>query len=248
MLKKLTDRIFYLPGEDITGRDRPFLYYVRGDRKSLAVDAGNSPAHVNEFYGALRAAGLRLPDLTVVTHWHWDHSFGLSAAAGLTAASAAANEKLRRAAAWRWDPASIEKRLETGEDIEACAACIRREYGDPEAVRVIPAEMELAGELTVDLGGVSCQILRRDSPHSRDGLFVYVPEERALAVGDGESGDYYDNGGQYDPKRLRAFIQFLSGLDYRWALGGHGEPWEKTEELALLKDRLKEAEHGQVVL
>ena len=57
-LVRVSDRIWYLPGEDFTGRDRPFLYYVKGEKKSLAVDAGNSPAHVRAFYAALEAAGL----------------------------------------------------------------------------------------------------------------------------------------------------------------------------------------------
>ena len=89
MLKKVTDRIYYLPGEDFTGRDRPFLYYIRGDKLSLAVDAGNSPDHVELFYSQLKAAGLPLPDITLLTHWHWDHTFGLGAVKGLTAATKA---------------------------------------------------------------------------------------------------------------------------------------------------------------
>ena len=67
-LIKITDRISYLPGEQRT--DRPLLYYIRGDRYSVAVDAGNSRAHVELFYSALTAAGLPLPKLTVLTHWH----------------------------------------------------------------------------------------------------------------------------------------------------------------------------------
>ena len=48
------------------------LGYIRGERYSLAVDAGNSRRHVEKFYAALDAAELRRPDFTVLTHWHWD--------------------------------------------------------------------------------------------------------------------------------------------------------------------------------
>lgn len=51
------------------------LGYIRGERYSLAVDAGNSRRHVEKFYAALDAAELRRPDFTVLTHWHWDHTF-----------------------------------------------------------------------------------------------------------------------------------------------------------------------------
>lgn len=58
------------------------LGYIRGERYSLAVDAGNSRRHVEKFYAALDAAELRRPDFTVLTHWHWDHTFGLHAVDG----------------------------------------------------------------------------------------------------------------------------------------------------------------------
>lgn len=76
-LEQLTDRIFYYPHQPET--DRPMLAYINGSRISLAIDAGNSAAHVDGFYGAFEAAGLKLPDMTVITHWHWDHTFGMAA-------------------------------------------------------------------------------------------------------------------------------------------------------------------------
>lgn len=231
-LQRVTERIYMFPGEDFTGRDRSFLYYVRGDRLCLAVDAGNSPAHVQEFYTALNHAGLPLPDITVITHWHWDHSFGLSAVKGLTIASVLANQMLRNVQNWKWDDVSIEARLLSGEDIPACVDCIRREYADLREIRVIPASAALERPITLDLGGVTCQIIPHDSPHSRDGLFLYFPEEKALAAGDGDCGDYYALDGAYDAERLKDFLTFLQSLDYKWALLGHDFPRHKTEQLA----------------
>ena len=238
-LVRITDRIYCFPGEDFTGRDRPFLYYVRGDKLRLAVDAGNSPAHVRAFYAALKAAGHPTPDLTILTHWHWDHTFGLRAVKGLTLATQATNEVLRKVQTWAWDPASMEERLASGEDIQACADCIRREYNDPEKIRVVTADMEFNGPVTLDLGGITCQVIPQDSPHSRDGLFLYFPEEKALAVGDGESGDYYELDGQYDTRRLEAFLSFLDTLDYDLALPGHQMPWSRADQLAELRTHLE---------
>ena len=238
-LVRITDRIYCFPGEDFTGRDRPFLYYVRGDKLRLAVDAGNSPAHVRAFYAALKAAGHPTPDLTILTHWHWDHTFGLRAVKGLALATQATNEVLRKVQTWAWDPASMEERLASGEDIQACADCIRREYNDPEKIRVVTADMEINGPVTLDLGGVTCEVIPQDSPHSRDGLFLYFPEEKALAVGDGESGDYYELDGQYDTRRLEAFLSFLDTLDYDLALPGHQMPWSRADQLAELRTHLE---------
>lgn len=83
-LKKLTERIFYYPHQPEF--DRPMLAYLGGDRFSLAVDAGYSAGHVDEFYAALDRAGLKKPDFTVITHWHYDHTFGMHRIHGVSAA------------------------------------------------------------------------------------------------------------------------------------------------------------------
>lgn len=77
---KITDCVYFYPPEDI--KDRPMLGYIEGDKYSLAVDGGFSPAHVGEFYEALEHSGLKEPDYTALTHWHWDHTLGLCAVSG----------------------------------------------------------------------------------------------------------------------------------------------------------------------
>lgn len=52
-LKNLTKNIYFLPHEPEV--DRPMLAYVKGDKFSLAVDAGYSKKHVQDFYRALRS-------------------------------------------------------------------------------------------------------------------------------------------------------------------------------------------------
>ena len=72
---KATDRIYYFSGEQET--DRPFLYYIKGRDYSVAIDAGQSKEHVEQFYAALQKESLPLPNYTILTHWHWDHTFGI---------------------------------------------------------------------------------------------------------------------------------------------------------------------------
>ena len=74
-LKQLTDRVFYSMFDKTA--DRPVLGYVNGQKYSFMIDAGNSQKHVELFYEALCRKGLKKPDITAVTHWHWDHTFGM---------------------------------------------------------------------------------------------------------------------------------------------------------------------------
>ena len=84
-LTRISDRVWISPFEK--ERDRPILGYIKGDNLSIAVDAGHSEAHTAEFYTALKQAGLPLPKITVLTHWHWDHTFGMHAVNGICIAS-----------------------------------------------------------------------------------------------------------------------------------------------------------------
>ena len=94
-LNRLSERVWFFPYEE--ERDRPNLGYVRGDRWSLAMDAGHSEDHVRAFYRALEEENLPLPSLTVLTHWHWDHTFGMHAVHGLCLANDQTNRYLRQA-------------------------------------------------------------------------------------------------------------------------------------------------------
>ena len=88
-LIRVSDRVWYSMYE--VERDRPCLGYVRGDRWSLAVDAGHSDAH-GRVYCYARRAQLPLPSITVVTHWHWDHAFGMHHTNGICIANSRTNQ------------------------------------------------------------------------------------------------------------------------------------------------------------
>ena len=86
------------------------------------MDAGHSADHTREFYRALEEAGLPLPELTVLTHWHWDHTFGMHAVHGLCLASERTNRYLEDFRA------RLEK--EGTAFFLAMHESIRREYAD----------------------------------------------------------------------------------------------------------------------
>lgn len=81
-LNKLTNRIYFL--EQDPEVDRPMLAYLKGDKISLAIDAGYSASHVQDFYRAIESEQFNKPDFTVITHWHYDHTFGMHAINGIS--------------------------------------------------------------------------------------------------------------------------------------------------------------------
>ena len=249
-LQQITDCIWMLPHDSFT--DRPNLYYIHGDERALAVDAGASPAHVADFYHAIEAAGFPLPTVTAITHWHWDHTFGLCAVQGETIASAATCRQLEAVQQWAWDRPAMQRREQTGEDIAFCNMCIMREYAaQPETIRVTLPQQALTQPLTLDLGGIHAILTPCGSPHSEDALIVHVPEERALLIGDADCEDYYHQDGMYQEEPLRAWIQRITQLDFHHYLIGHGEPETKETALSYLQEQLeaciREAEPRKLV-
>ena len=239
-LIRFSERIWYLPGEHET--DRPYLYYIRGDRCSAVIDAGNSQAHVEKLYRNLEENGLSLPEYTLITHWHWDHTFGLPFIHGTSIASVPTNEKLKEVMGWAWNEEAMNQREMTGEDIPFCNTCIRVEYSDLSRIKVCQADRAIAEPEVLDLGGVTLQLLPSDSTHSRDALFVCIPKESALIVGDADCKDYYDYGGKYEKHRLEEMIAFFESLEYQHHLVGHDVPMTKKEVLEELRGDLTELE------
>lgn len=236
-LKKLSDRIYYLPAEEKT--DRPVLGYIKGEKYSLAVDAGNSSKHVEKFYNELKNAGLRLPDYTVITHWHWDHTFGMHAVSGKTISGHLTNEKLEEVATWQWSDNDMKDRLETGKDIEMCDVCIKIEYPNRDDIKVVTSDIEFSGSLKLDLGGITCEITEVTAPHSEDSVLVYVPEERTIFVGDADCEDHYNNHGKYDKYKLEKYIEVIKGSDFDTYVLGHVEPDNKEGALKYLEGELE---------
>lgn len=235
-LVRLSDRIYVLPFTKEA--DRPNLFYLAGDDYAVAIDAGNSAAHAEEFVSAIRDAGLPMPRLTLITHWHWDHTFGIHAVPWHTLASEQTNEKLREVGNWVWTREAMDAREETGADIPFCSEHIRAEYPDLSKIRVLPAASSLSGRLHIDAGNLPIEIIVRDSPHSRDALLVCLPTEAALFVSDADCEDFY-HGGVYDRDRLSNFIAFLERTPYRRHFLGHAAEETKQEALRRLKEALR---------
>ena len=217
-LKRINERVWVTSFEE--ERDRPAIGYVRGDKYSLAIDAGHSREHVEEFYALLEENGLQLPELTVLTHWHWDHTFAMFAINGLSMAEKRTEDHLQKLIK-EWDDG-------TEDEMKAMDEHIALEYRD-QRMQVVGADVVFKNEIDMDLGGIKVQCLHTESPHSDDSVLILLPKERILFFGDCISGEYPE--WIVDVRRMKLLLQKLEGLDFDMAIGGHWEPESKKELL-----------------
>lgn len=207
-------------------KDRPNLGYIKGENMAAAIDAGHSSSHVEDFYLALEREMLPLPDLTVITHWHWDHTFGMHAVHGRTMARPETNRHLESILRdIEGDPGYVKRFVSSD-------ACIHREYAGGTPFKVVPAQEEVMGNTTIDLGGVSMQILYAESPHTEDALMIYVPEDRVVYIGDAQLGEFPSWRMDFD--RLAALADQIRALDVRTVVDGHWKVYRKEDFLAEL--------------
>ena len=216
-LDRLAERVWVYPYEE--ERDRPNLCYVRGDRWSLAVDAGHSEDHVRAFYRALEEAGLPLPELTVLTHWHWDHTFGMHAVHGLTLANERTNRYL----------ADFRARLEKEGTafFLAMHESIRREYENSRPVIVTPADLVFREEILLDAGNCPVRIFRAEAPHTDDSTLVEIPDDRILILGDCTCGAVPD--WTMDQSLADQLAETVRKINPEICLPGHWTPLSPEE-------------------
>lgn len=222
-LDKLQDHVYYYSFD--SDLDRPCLGYIKGDTYSLAVDAGHSARHVRDFYQALEKEGLLLPDITVLTHWHWDHTFGMHQIHGISLASRKTDWKLRELI----EEMTPEKKMEfVHSDI-----CIQREYAHNLPVCVVPADETFQGNKQIDLGNVLVRILEAPSPHTPDTTLIYIPADRVLFLGDATLGEFPS--WRMDREKVNGLISVIENMEIDTCVLGHWYPASKEEILQELK-------------
>ena len=237
MFQKLTDHIYVYPFESYT--DRPNIGLIVGEKYTLLFEAGNSAAHVELMKQDLKEQGLPSPDLIAISHWHWDHSFAMSSWDCPTIAGKETNEQLKKVQTWKWDDASMEKRVEKKEDIVFCNEMIKREYKDRSQIHVVPADLVFDEHMEIDLGGgVVCHLIHAKGPHSSDSIICYVPSDEFLFLGDSDCKDLYGlpwhfdieheedfvpttDALPYDREKVDAYVALLDTLNFTHCITGH---------------------------
>lgn len=250
MFVKFSDRIYIQPPEHYT--DRPNVGLIVGDKYTLMFEAGNSAENVKLLKERLDQQSLPQPDFVAVSHWHWDHSFGMASWGVPTIAGEKTNQYLKKVATWKWDDESMAKRVETGEDIVFCNEMVKREFTDRNDINVVPADMVFADKLTLDLGGIECVLMHCAGPHADDSILLYIPSEKFVFLGDSNGKDLYGQPWHfdieheddfleetakipYDEKLVKEYLALLDTLDFEKCIGGHADIMTKEELYNIFK-------------
>jgi glyoxylase-like metal-dependent hydrolase (beta-lactamase superfamily II) len=236
-LYQISPHVHWLSPDSTT--DRPVLGAISGERGTLLVDAGNSPAHARALLDLLAQRGVATPLFLALTHWHWDHVFGAATVDLPTFAHHETARIVRVMADLDWSDAALDQRVADGIEIAFCRDMIKVELPDRSKFIVRPPEISFGTEVEVDLGGVTCQIVHVGGDHAHDACVVFIPEDRVLFLGDCLSEDLYHGPRRYTTAALFPLLDRILTFDADLYLSGHGSEAQTRaqleEEAALLK-------------
>lgn len=210
--------------------DRPILGMVTGAHKTLLIDAGNSEAHVNYFINELQKQGVPRPNIVVLTHWHWDHIFGLSALEDTVSIASKATEiEMRKLVPFSWSDEAIDARVKEGIEIEFCAKAIKEEYVDERNINIVLPDITFNNRLEINLGGVTCILQHVGGDHAADSVVVYVKEEKILFLADCIYPKMYAEKVHYTIEEIRELLNVLETFDAETYIPSHQQPISKQE-------------------
>ena len=226
--EQITPHVHWLSPDSTT--DRPVLGVVTGTRGSLVVDAGNSSAHIDALLQAVAEAGIDEPRFAALTHWHWDHVFGTASLDIPTFAYTETGRVVAEMAMRDWSDEALDERVAAGTEIAFCRDMIKAELPSRSDLVIRPPDIMFTEQITIDLGGVQCQLVHVGGDHASDAVVVYVPEDRIVFLGDCFYCDIYSPERCYTLAKFEPLAEALLALDATCYLAGHDpEPMSRQQ-------------------
>jgi glyoxylase-like metal-dependent hydrolase (beta-lactamase superfamily II) len=221
--------------------DRPALGAIRGERGTLLVEGGASAAHLGAFAAELAARGRPPIAGIVLTHWHWDHSFGSAAVDAPVIAHADTAAELAVQAAYDWSDAALSERVRDGREIAFCADCLRLEIPDRSDLRIVLPAETFTGRHSIDLGGVRADIVHVGGDHAADSCVIHVPGDDVLFLGDCLYQRLYAPEPLLTIAAVRALVDRVERFPVAVAVEGHDDGTAGAAGFALRLAELRRA-------
>jgi glyoxylase-like metal-dependent hydrolase (beta-lactamase superfamily II) len=138
----------------------------------------------------------------------------------------------------KYDDSSLELAKEQGIFNDFSIKCIQAEITGRE--NFIPGNVDLSfdGELTIDLGGITCEVRQVVSPHTDDSSLLYIPEEKTLFLGDSVYGQTIQGYNHFDDQLLFPLIDLIEEYDAEHYVCSH-ESVCSREEIVSYWEQLK---------
>jgi glyoxylase-like metal-dependent hydrolase (beta-lactamase superfamily II) len=238
VLMRIAQHVYWMPPGP---PDRPSICAVVGDRRTVMLDAGSSPAHSGAFIADLLAETGTRPSVVVYTHSHWDHVLGGAEVGGLVVAHVQTASQLLELAQRDWSDEGLDRRVAAGLSSAQHAADVKAELPSPRAVEVAPADIVFHDRIEFDLGDVAVDVRHVGGDHSADASVMYVEPDRVLFLGDCFSPS---PGGVLTSESAFRLRDVILGFAAEHYIEGHHESVSSRSEMEDLFEKMRLAERA----
>lgn len=233
-LQKINDTVYILEFKENT--DRPNLGYIYRENGSYIIDAGNSKKHIKRFYRLLKRNKLPLPKYSIITHHHWDHTFGLYYTNTISIGLESTNELLNKHKNII-ENQGIKHLIDLKEIPLFCKDHILLEYKHKlHSINIKLIDNVIDNNSIID----DLQIFKFPSNHSDDNLVILDMKTKTLFLGDGLCGRIVNYDFIKDINTLREQLIILNNIDFTMAIESHNKPLKKDDLITKLQTKIVE--------
>lgn len=185
--------------------DRPSLGLVVGSTGTLMLDIGASVQHTQDFLRAVSSAGLPAPDFATLTHWHWDHTFGIDTLNIPILAHQITASNIKRISSYDYSDEGLDDLVRQGIEVEMIRKHMRIELTNSQrrTLKLRQPNIIIDKTYQYDLGDVTCDVVHVGGDHAEDSCVMYIPEDEVLFLGDCLYDDVYSEPSIYTEKVLQ---------------------------------------------
>ena len=228
-LIKINNNVYILEYKENT--DRPNIGYILDNNIGYMIDGCNSKKHVKYFFKKLKKEKLPLPKYTIITHHHWDHTFGLNSLNSTTIGLLETNDILLIHKE-KIEKYGINCLFEQNEIPLFCKDHIKLEY-KWQKINIKPLDITISSDYKLN----NINLLKFPSFHSNDTLIALDSINKVLFLGDSLCGktdkyDFID-----DINTIYEQIKYLEKLDFNIAVESHNNPSSKDDIILKLKKK-----------
>lgn len=233
-LIKLNENYYFLEHKENT--DRPNLAYIKRDSGSFVIDSGNSKKHLKHFYKTLRKNKLPLPKYTIITHHHWDHTYGLAFTNTISYGLEETNEILKKHKAIL-EAKGIKELIKLNEIPAFCTDHILLEYKRKlKQIKIKLIDKTIDNTLEID----NLLLFKFPSNHTSENLAILDKNTKIIFLGDALCGHIVDYDFIRDKNIILEQIKLLETLDFTVAIESHQAPMSKEKLIEKLKNKYEE--------
>lgn len=226
-LTRVTDSVWLWPAHPDPDRVQACVGVVAGPTGCVVVDAGQSPAMARQVRAAIDAEGLPPPRSLVLTHHHWDHTWGAATWDVPVVAHERCSEFMAADAATPWSHEYLRERMQHDPLLEPSYRARAGAVDDFTDLRIVAPDQTFTDRLTVTAGGARVELEHVGGQHTPDSTVVRVPDAGVLFLGDCYYPPPYHLRSPDDAADL-AMLAALFSDDIDWYIESHDEPHPRS--------------------